>query len=97
MVEDYQALFVDFWEDLVVKDGVLDLDSVARELADYRNLMDAYSKVIYQVTGGVASKSTTSPDAVIDIYFEKLHEEYDRGYEEGQEDLRQEYAVQTDT
>lgn len=60
---DYMATYRDFWADLVETDGQLDLDKVARELSDYRVLMDNASEV-YDALANL-SKPNTSAHAVI--------------------------------
>jgi hypothetical protein len=54
-----EAIWSDFWAPIVIKDGVLDLDQVKKELADYHDIMGEVSEVYDHVTGGRISKINT--------------------------------------
>lgn len=63
--EDVERTWKTFWAGTVAPNGVVDLESVKRELFDYACLLDAVPKVYMHVTGGKVSKPTTLPDVVI--------------------------------
>jgi len=63
---DYLTIFQDFWTAIVQRpDGTLNFAQIARELADYLDLIGRVSEVYSSVTGGRISKPTTDPAAVI--------------------------------
>lgn len=66
MSDDYMATFNEFWRDLVTDEsGQLDLDKVARELADYKMVLGEVPKVYDELTGGRLSKPHTAAHHVI--------------------------------
>lgn len=66
-----------FWESIVMKDGVLDLEQVKRELTDWYFVMGEVGKVYDWVTGGLLSKVTYPAQTVIDAAEENLQRERD--------------------
>lgn len=98
-MEDYQATFLDFWSDIVLnEDGVLDLDSVARELHDYKNLMDRHSELVFRLTDGMLSKTTYTTEAVLsaadEVFERRLEERYEEGRRDGYEEGVSDASVQ---
>lgn len=70
---DHMEEFRDFWQPLVCDgDGTLELDKVARELADLLWLGRAISVVYAHVTGGCASKPFTLPDVITQLADEEV-------------------------
>lgn len=55
----------DFWKDIVVKDGTLDIEQVRRELEDYYFVMDQVANVYDHITGGKLSKPNYHAKVVI--------------------------------
>lgn len=88
---DYMKDFDEFWKDIVEPDGVLDRDQVARELSDFRMVMEEASKVYSELAG--LSKPTTAAHHILAAAEERYAETYadflcDRAYmvlEEGDE------------
>lgn len=71
MAEDeVEAVFADFWADIVTPDGVWDHDQVKRELHDYCTLLSEVPKVYMHVTGGRISKENTHASVVISVHDE---------------------------
>lgn len=76
---DYMATFNEFWRELVTDDtGQLDLDKVARELADYSLLLDEVPKAYDEVTGGQLSKPNTAAHHVVAAADERAADHYAR-------------------
>ena len=72
-----EAIFQDFWKEIVCPDGVWNFDQLKKELADFKIVMDEVSSVYDHVTGGKLSKLTTRHQAVIDAadeHYQQLHE-----------------------
>lgn len=67
-MREVNRIFKEFWEDIVMKDGKLDIDQVKRELHDYHFMLESVPKVYMEITGGRISKPNTSPSAVIDEF-----------------------------
>lgn len=64
-MSEYMQTYAETWQDIVEnKDGTLNKDQVARELADYLDLMGRVSEVYGNVTGGRISKPETTAEAV---------------------------------
>lgn len=67
---DHMEVFAEFWADLVMRpDGTnqLDRDRVARELADYSNLLSEIPLVYDHITGGLMSKPNYAAADVIAV------------------------------
>jgi hypothetical protein len=65
---DYLKTYADFWAGIVQHpDGRMNFGQVARELADYHDLIGWVSEVYSDVTGGAISKPNTLPGAVIAV------------------------------
>lgn len=76
--DEAEKLWVDFWQSLVTTNGILDIEKVKRELADYSMMLDHAPRVYMAVTGGMISKPNTTPEAVIgefENYVSKLIDE----------------------
>lgn len=54
----------DFWKDIIMPKGYIDLEQLKKELFDYSNIMHGASEVYYHVTGGAVSKPNTDPKVV---------------------------------
>ncbi len=52
-------IYDEFWKDLVETDGVLDLEKVKAELADFHDVMHEVSQAYCEITGGALSKPNT--------------------------------------
>jgi hypothetical protein len=70
---EVERIWQDFWVPLVMRDGVLDLEQVKRELADCYTLIMNVPKVYCEVTGNRISKPLTDPDAVIGEFEEYVN------------------------
>lgn len=63
---DYIKAYRQCWQQIVLDgDGEIDGDKLARELADYGDLLQAVSYVYDELTGGRISKPNTVPNLVI--------------------------------
>lgn len=68
-MQDYES----FWKPLISNaDDSLNEDQIARELADYRDLMRNVSEVYCAVTGERIGKVNTLPEAVIQVANERV-------------------------
>lgn len=82
--KEIDKLFKEFWKPLVSKsDGTLDVELVKKELFDFYTLMGHLTKMYDHISGGIISIVNTHPEAVIQIYEERLEERYEEGFEEG--------------
>jgi hypothetical protein len=64
---DYMKEYDSFWRPLIEDaNGVINVDKVARELADYSQLIMLVSQVYCELTNSRISKPFTNPQAVID-------------------------------
>lgn len=82
---DYMVTYDDFWADLVETDGHLDLDKVARELSDYRRLMESASSVYSELAD--LSKPLTAAHVVIGEANRRTEEAIEEAVREETEDL----------
>ncbi len=86
MKSTYKEVYDSFWKELIEnKDGTLNKDSVARELSDYKFLMDQIPLVYDHVTGGLLSKTNYHAHVIIsasDEYFSRLIEQEKVEWEE---------------
>ena len=73
--DEVLADWEDFWRELVVKDGKLDLAQVARELFDYHVAMRQVAIVYCDLTGSRFSKPNTRAEYVIEAAREYLRME----------------------
>ncbi len=75
---DYKETYNSFWKELVENDdGTLNMDSVMKELADYKFLLDQIPLIYDHVTGGLLSKVGYHAHTVIsasDDHFSRLLE-----------------------
>jgi hypothetical protein len=70
---DYMDTYRDDWKEIVERpDGTLNLDQIARELADYGDLMRWVTETYDGVTGGLISKPNARPSAVTGIVDERI-------------------------
>jgi hypothetical protein len=70
---EYVTAWREFWLPLVTNDdGTLRTDQLARELADYRDLMQRASEVYLAVTEERIGKTSTNPGPIIEIVNERI-------------------------
>lgn len=62
-MEEYQKVYEEFWKESVEKDGVLDIEQVKIELADYKTLLDFVPQVYDELAS--VSKAHTYPEYII--------------------------------
>ena len=55
----------EFWKDIIMKDGVIDIEQLKKELSDFSMILDEVPKVYDHITGGLLSKPTYPADVVI--------------------------------
>lgn len=70
---DPEAVFTDFWADIVCPDGVWDYDQLKLELCDYHMLIQEVPKVYDHITWGRISKPTTLASEVISVHDDLWH------------------------
>lgn len=78
--QDYEQIYREFWQDIIEKDGQVNMDQAKRELYDFLILMDNARKVYYHVTGGKLSKTNYDAQVICDEAdenYRKLHEGID--------------------
>ncbi len=68
---DYEKDFEDFWKDIVVKNGKVDIEQVKKELHDYHILLKEVPEVYMEVSGGRISKPNTLASEVISEFNEQ--------------------------
>jgi|SRR5665213_224233 len=73
----------DFWKDIVVKDGELDVAQVKLELEDYHQILENVPKVYDMVTGGLLSKPNYEAEVVIAAFNDYVEREREQAFEEG--------------
>ncbi len=78
------------WKDVVEHDGVLDKESVMRELHDYDFMLEQVPKVYDHVSGGMISKPNTMAFEVIAQHDDSLRKAVDEAVAEETKDLREE-------
>lgn len=66
-MSDHMYDYREFWARIVENDDQLDVEKVARELADYKYLLDNVPKVYAHATGGKLSKPFYAPEQVIEV------------------------------
>jgi len=87
----HMKVYREFWAPLIETSGKLDLDKVARELSDYRMVMEEVGKAYCELTGGALSKPNTAAAHVIDFternfarqYADEVCDEAQGRYDEG--------------
>ncbi len=70
----YKEDYADFWKRIVETNGILDLDKVQRELADFHFLLEEVPKVYLEVSRGMISKTNTYAFEVIDLFQENFYD-----------------------
>jgi hypothetical protein len=67
---------LEFWQDIIYKDGKLDEEAVLKELYDYMIALQEVPKVYCAITGGKLSKVNYFADVVIGEYEDDLRKNY---------------------
>lgn len=83
---DYMRTFDTFWRPLVSTNGMVDMDKVARELADYHDMLDEVPKVYDHVTRGRFSKPNTLARHVIAAHDDVCTEDTNEAVKEAREE-----------
>jgi hypothetical protein len=71
-LQDYELVWHDFWKNICAPNGVINMDQVKRELADYKVLLEEVPKVYEELAG--ISKPNTPSNVIIDAVREKMIE-----------------------
>jgi len=74
MRNDKKAL--DFWRDIIYKNGKLDEEQVLKELFDYYFLMQQVPKVYCHITAGRLSKLMYSAETIISLVDDYINDNY---------------------
>lgn len=83
---EVEAVWDEFWKDIVMQNGVLDIEQVKRELFDLHFLAQGVPRVYCHVTGGHASKANTDADVIISLADEETNRVADEAVEDFQEE-----------
>jgi hypothetical protein len=87
---DYEEIYDDFWKAIVEdENGVLNLDQVKRELADFRMVMEEVRSVYSWITDGRMSKCTYMARDVI----REAEEVAEQHIQEAIEDFLHDYDI----
>lgn len=81
-----------FWKDIIVKDGSLDIEQVKKELEDFSFIMDQVPKVYCHLTRGRLSKLMYQAEAIIDEVESIQQEEIDKAVKEAKAEQREKDA-----
>lgn len=65
-----------FWKEIIVKNGEVDIDQLKKELSDYSMLIKHLSEIYMELSGGCISKPNTYPYEVISLYHQDLSDNY---------------------
>jgi hypothetical protein len=79
----------EFWAPIVMKDGVLDVEQVKKELTDWYYVMGQVPKVYCAVTGDLLSKVMYDADTVITAFEDYLTRQIDDAVQERMKSLRE--------
>ncbi len=86
----YPDIYASLFKNIVeTKPGVLNYDQVMRELSDYTILIEAVSKVYYEITDGRITKPNTMYEAVIAVYQDRVQNYINEAIQEEFEALRE--------
>lgn len=87
-MDEIEQNWKDNWEEILMKDGVVDLEQLKKELFDFSNLINDATKVYCHVSGGRLSYPSYSAKTVISAYedyIESLYEFWEEDFKEGNE------------
>ena len=86
--KNHMDVYNEFWKPIVEdNNGALSLDKVAKELADFSDLMDRMTKLNYLCSDGVLSYPTYDAETIYSAFQEALDERYEMGYNDAKEDM----------
>lgn len=71
---EVEGIYQSFWKDIVEKNGVIDIEQVKKELADYSFVLSEVSKVYTHVTGGLLSKPNYHANGIISAADDHMNE-----------------------
>jgi hypothetical protein len=83
---DPQVEWDEFWKEIVAPDGVLDVEQVKKELADFSMLLNFVPKVYDHATGGAVTYPQTLPNAVISAIDNHVQDLTEEARKEGAEE-----------
>lgn len=86
---EIEQVWNEFWVDIVMPNGVLDIEQVKRELFDLHFIADNVPRVYAHVTGGHASKPNTDPSVINSL----ADDETNRAIEDALDDMREEAVL----
>jgi cupin superfamily acireductone dioxygenase involved in methionine salvage len=84
-----EEIYENFWKDIVEVDGVLDMDQLKKELADFHMVIHEVPSVYSHITDGAMSKATYRASDVISVA-EEVEEKH---IQEAIEDFLQEWGL----
>lgn len=73
-MRDPQKDWDEFWAEICLKDGAIDIEQVKKELSDFRMLMKYVPEVYMHATGGMCSYATTLPSVVCGLIDDHINE-----------------------
>ena len=84
-LKEANKVWNEFWSDIVMKDGQLDVNQIKLELLDYYRAMQEVPKVYCEITGGLLSKILYPADTVITNYQDFRDREFHEWFDEEME------------
>lgn len=72
-----EQIWNEFWKPMLEKDGVINVEQLKKELADFYYLMHQVPKVYMHITGGRMSKIFYDADTVIQLADEYQQEQFE--------------------
>ncbi len=82
-----------FWEPILIKDGVLDMEQLKKELTDWYYVMGEVPKVYCAVTGDLLSKVMYPAETVIEAFEDYLSRQIDEAINERLGELAAEHTA----
>ena len=86
----------EFWDDILVKDGKIDIEQLKKELSDFYYIIQNVPEVYCEITGNRISKPYTEAAVVLDYYREYLDESIKEAFNDFIEDCLDEKYDQND-
>lgn len=70
--EDVEKVYREYWQEIVEKDGVIDVDQVKKELFDFHQVMGTFATVYCEITGNRLSKLLYDPQVYVNEFYEAV-------------------------
>ena len=85
-MSDVEKCWKETWEEILIKNGVLDMEQLKKELSDFSDLIHRHTQLVSHITHGRMSYATYTVGTILQVMKEVAEEERENQIDDDKED-----------